>query len=47
MQNYSAEDKGIGLTMLEDAVQMCTKGELYEYLIKIAAAAVPQTRPAV
>ena len=22
MQNYSAEDKGIGLTMLEDAVQM-------------------------
>ena len=38
MQNYSAEDKGIGLTMLEDAVQMCTKGELYEYLIKIAKA---------
>ena len=38
MQNYSAEDKGIGLTMLEDAVQMCTKSELYEYLIKIAKA---------
>ena len=38
MQNYSAEDKGIGLTMLEDAVQMCTKGELYEYLIKLAKA---------
>ena len=38
MQNYSTEDKGIGLTMLEDAVQMCTKGELYEYLIKIAKA---------
>ena len=38
MQDYSTEDKGIGLTMLEDAVQMCTKGELYEYLIKIAKA---------
>lgn len=38
MQDYEAQDKGIGLTMLEDAVQMCTKGELYEYLIKIAKA---------
>lgn len=37
-QDYSAEDRGIGLTMLDDAVQMCTKGELYEYLIKIAKA---------
>ena len=35
-QDYSAEDRGIGLTTLDDAVQMCTKGELYEYLIKIA-----------
>lgn len=37
-QDYSAEDRGIGLTMLDNAVQMCTKGELYEYLIKIAKA---------
>ena len=35
-QDYSATDRGIGLTMLDDAVQLCTKGELYEYLIKIA-----------
>ena len=35
-QDYSAEDRGIGLTTLDDAVQMCTKGELHEYLIKIA-----------
>ena len=37
-QDYSAKDRGIGLTTLDDAVQMCTKGELYEYLIKIAKA---------
>ena len=37
-QDYSAQDRGIGLTMLDNAVQMCTKGELYEYLIKIAKA---------
>ena len=36
MQDYSLQDKGIGLTILDNAVQMCTKGELYEYLIKIA-----------
>lgn len=33
---YQAEGRGIGLTTLDDAVQLCTKGELYEYLIKIA-----------
>ncbi|MDE6845956.1 MAG: SMC-Scp complex subunit ScpB [Lachnospiraceae bacterium] len=37
-QEYAAQDRGIGLTTLNDAVQMCTKGELYEYLIKIAKA---------
>lgn len=37
-QDYSVEGRGIGLTTLDDAVQMCTKGELYEYLIKIAKA---------
>lgn len=35
---YQAEERGIGLTTLDDAVQLCTKGELYEYLIKIAKA---------
>ena len=35
-RDYDAQDRGIGLTTLDDAVQMCTKGELYEYLIKIA-----------
>ncbi len=33
---YQEEGRGIGLTTLDDAVQLCTKGELYEYLIKIA-----------
>ncbi len=35
-QEYRKEGRGISLTTLEDAVQMCTKSELYEYLIKIA-----------
>lgn len=34
--SYQAEDKGIELIELEDAVQLCTKNEMYEYLIKIA-----------
>ena len=34
--SYRAEDKGIELIELEDAVQLCTKNEMYEYLIKIA-----------
>ncbi len=34
--DYRKEDRGIGLTTLDNAVQMCTKSELYEYLIKIA-----------
>lgn len=38
MQDYSAQHRGIGLTIFDHAVQMCTKGELYEYLIKIAKA---------
>lgn len=33
---YRKEDRGIGLVTLDNAVQMCTKSELYEYLIKIA-----------
>ena len=35
-EDYSSQSRGISLTKLDDAVQMCTKGELYEYLIKIA-----------
>lgn len=35
-QSYQAEDKGIELIELEDAVQLCTKNEMYEYLVKIA-----------
>lgn len=35
-QEYQKEERGIGLTTLEDSVQLCTKGELYEYLIKVA-----------
>lgn len=33
---YEKSDRGIALTTLDDAVQLCTKSELYEYLIKIA-----------
>lgn len=31
-----AANRGISIIELEDAYQMCTKGEMYEYLIKIA-----------
>lgn len=36
MDKYEAEDRGIRIVELEDAFQMCTKKENYEYLIKIA-----------
>lgn len=35
-QAYQEEGRGIALTTLDNAVQLCTKSELYEYLIKIA-----------
>ena len=35
-ESYQAEDRGIDLIELDDAVQLCTKSEMYEYLIKIA-----------
>lgn len=35
-KEYQKEDSGIELTTLDNSVQLCTKGELYEYLIKIA-----------
>lgn len=36
MERYQEENRGISIIELEGAYQMCTKGELYEYLIKIA-----------
>ena len=37
-ERYSQEDRGISLTRLDNAVQLCTKADMYEYLIKIAKA---------
>lgn len=34
--SYEEEERGISLIFLENAVQLCTKPELYEYLIKMA-----------
>ncbi len=33
--SYQRADSGIELIELDDAVQLCTKNELYEYLVKI------------
>ena len=39
MENrYAREDRGITLVHFEDAVQLCTKEDMYESLIKIARA---------
>lgn len=35
-EKYEEEDRGISLMWLEDAVQLSTKADMYEYLIKIA-----------
>lgn len=35
---YKKADRGIYIAELEDAVQLCTKPSLYEYLIKVAKA---------
>jgi segregation and condensation protein B len=35
---YKKDDRGICIVELEDSVQLCTKPELYDYLIKIAKA---------
>lgn len=37
MDKYKAEDRGIRIVELEDSYQMCTKTEMYEYLIRIAS----------
>lgn len=36
LTEYSSEERGISLIELDGSYQMCTKGEMYEYLIKIA-----------
>lgn len=36
MDKYRAEERGIQIIELEDSFQMCTKKEMYEYLIRIA-----------
>ena len=36
MDRYKEEDRGISIIELEDSFQMCTKKEMYEYLIRIA-----------
>lgn len=35
-KRYQSKNRGIEIMEIEDAVQMCTKKEMYEYLIKIA-----------
>lgn len=35
-EQYGKENRGISLIELEGSVQLCTKNDLYEYLIKIA-----------
>ena len=35
---YNNSDSGIGILELEKSVQLCTKKEMYEYLVKIAKA---------
>lgn len=36
MQRYEEENRGIQIIEIEDAFQMCTRKEMYEYLVKIA-----------
>ncbi|MCI8852938.1 MAG: SMC-Scp complex subunit ScpB [Lachnospiraceae bacterium] len=36
MDKYQAQDRGIQILELEDAFQLCTKKEYYEYLVRVA-----------
>lgn len=38
-QKYEQEERGIQIIELDGAYQMCTKNEMYEYLIRIAKTA--------
>lgn len=35
-ERYEQENRGIELVQFDDSVQLCTKADMYEYLIKIA-----------
>ena len=35
MERYEKEDRGIRIIELEDSFQLCTKKEMYEYLIRV------------
>ncbi len=35
-EEYAREERGIDLMELDDSVQLCTKSDMYEYLVKIA-----------
>lgn len=35
-ERYAREDRGITLARFDSAVQLCTKDDMYEYLVKIA-----------
>ncbi|MCR5626957.1 MAG: SMC-Scp complex subunit ScpB [Lachnospiraceae bacterium] len=37
-EGFKSEERGLMLIIIEDKVQLCTKSELFEYLIKIAKA---------
>lgn len=37
-QEYEQENRGISITRFDNAVQLCSKAEMYEYLIRIAKA---------
>ena len=37
-EKYSSKDSGIGIIELDKAVQLCTRKEMYDYLVKIAKA---------
>ena len=37
-ERYGREDRGITLTRLDNAVQLCTKPDMYEHLVRIAKA---------
>ena len=36
MDKYEADDRGIRIIELDNAYQLCTKKEMYEYLIRVA-----------
>ena len=37
MDNYDNDGRGINIIELENSYQMCTKTDMYEYLIKVAS----------